>query len=66
MQKLQFPPNMRTSQAAEYLDVSESLLEKFRVFGGGPRYAKVGRSVIYRRAALDEWLVASEVCNTSD
>ncbi|MDN3645777.1 helix-turn-helix domain-containing protein [Pontixanthobacter aestiaquae] len=57
---------MRTTQAAQYLDVSESLLEKFRVFGGGPRYAKIGRSVIYRRASLDDWLVASEIRNTSD
>ena len=60
-----FPPNMRTPQAACYLQVSESLLEKLRVSGGGPRYSKLGRGVIYRRAALDAWLASRETMHTS-
>lgn len=31
----------------------------------GPRYAKVGRKVVYRRADLDAWLAAN-LCETSD
>ncbi|WP_419880262.1 helix-turn-helix transcriptional regulator [Parapontixanthobacter aurantiacus] len=57
---------MRTRQAALYLDISESLLEKLRVVGGGPPYAKIGRSVVYRRHALDAWLLESELTSTSD
>ena len=60
-----YPANMRTPQAAQYLDVSESFLEKKRVFGDGPPYSKIGRSVLYRRAALDAWLTEQECSSTS-
>ena len=55
-----------TLGAAQYLDVSRQLLELLRVAGGGPRYAKVGRLVRYRRAALDEWLIENERNHTSE
>ena len=55
-----------TEGAAEYLGVSRQLLELLRVGGGGPRFAKLGRLVRYRRAALDEWLVKNERAHTSE
>lgn len=55
-----------TEGAAEYLGVSRQLLELMRVTGSGPRYAKLGRLVRYRRPALDMWLVERERTNTAE
>jgi len=55
-----------TEGAAEYLGVSRQLLELARVDGDGPRYAKLGRLVRYRRAALDEWLIGRERKHTAE
>jgi hypothetical protein len=35
---------------------SEKWLAKLAVTGGGPRYWKDGRAVLYRRDALDAWV----------
>jgi predicted DNA-binding transcriptional regulator AlpA len=53
-------------QAAEYLKVSASNLNKRRVAGTGPRYSKLGRRVIYRRTDLDAWISANMRGSTSD
>jgi hypothetical protein len=37
---------------------SEKWLAKLVVTGGGPRYWKNGRAVLYRRDALDAWAVS--------
>lgn len=55
-----------TEEAAHYLRLSRQTLELLRLHGGGPRYAKLGRSVRYRRAALDEWLAANEQNHTAE
>jgi hypothetical protein len=34
---------INASEAAEYLGISVSTLSKRRVFGGGPKYLKLGR-----------------------
>jgi predicted DNA-binding transcriptional regulator AlpA len=51
--------NIRVRQAAEYVGVSKSLLDKLRCYGGGPAYAKLGSSVIYATEDLDAWLAAN-------
>jgi predicted DNA-binding transcriptional regulator AlpA len=48
--------NLRVRQAAEYLGMSKSFLDKMRCYGGGPTYAKLGASVIYNTDDLDAWL----------
>ncbi|MDE0407757.1 MAG: helix-turn-helix domain-containing protein [Alphaproteobacteria bacterium] len=50
------PRYLDTKQAAAYLGLSPKTLVKMRVTGGGPRYAKVGRRVIYDVADLDSWV----------
>lgn len=55
-----------TDEAAQYLRLSRQTLELLRLNGRGPRYAKLGRSVRYRRAALDEWLIANEQSHTAE
>ena len=57
---------MDTDGAARHLGVSRQLLELLRLQGGGPRYAKLGRLVRYRRQSLDDWLIACERNNTSE
>lgn len=57
---------LKTSQAAEYLGLSKPTLERYRTFGGGPRFAKLGKAVRYRKCDLDDWLVARLVRSTSE
>ena len=45
----------RSPRAAEYLTLSKQTLETWRTQGRGPKYLKIGRSVVYRRSDLDEW-----------
>lgn len=47
--------NVRVRAAAEYLGLSKSTLDKLRHFGGGPRYFKLGRIVVYDTDDLDAW-----------
>jgi excisionase family DNA binding protein len=48
------------AQAADYLQVPQETMRQWRYKGTGPTYAKVGRHVRYRRAALDRWLEERE------
>ena len=58
---------MKTEQAAAYLGLSESLLNKLRLTGGGPIFVRLaGRSIRYRRADLDSWVAASAKASTSE
>ena len=50
------PRYLGTKEAAAYLGLSWKTLEKLRVTGKGPPYAKAGRRVIYDRHDLDEWV----------
>ena len=47
-----------TGDAAEYLGYSTEYLEIARCRGEGPVYSKPGRSVRYRRADLDAFMLA--------
>ncbi|QDP18700.1 helix-turn-helix transcriptional regulator [Sphingomonas xanthus] len=57
---------MGTKQAANYLGLSKSTVEKLRHFGGGPRYLKLGHLVRYRPADLDEWMTERLIGSTSE
>jgi excisionase family DNA binding protein len=52
---------LNEEHAALYSGVSRSWLRQLRHKGGGPAYHKLGRRVLYERAALDEWLAAHRV-----
>lgn len=45
-----------TRQAAKYLGLSISTLNKWRCYGFGPKYLKLGRAVRYRQEELDRYL----------
>lgn len=51
--------NLRVKQAAAYVGVSKSFLDKARCYGGGPTFAKLGTTVIYRSEDLDAWVAAN-------
>jgi excisionase family DNA binding protein len=53
-------------EAAMRLTLSERTLERWRVSGDGPPFAKLGRRVLYRQSDLDEWIAARVVASTSE
>jgi predicted DNA-binding transcriptional regulator AlpA len=59
-------PRLSTEAAASYTGLSASTLSKLRVFGGGPRYLKLGRRVAYDVADLDAWLASKRRISTSE
>lgn len=57
---------MDTAEAGDYSKHAVSTLEKYRTYGGGPRFAKVGRKVLYRQSDVDAWLAETMVSSTSE
>lgn len=57
---------LQTPQAADYCGLSSSTFEKLRLSGGGPRYVKLGRRVVYDPADLDAWLAENRRRSTSE
>jgi hypothetical protein len=52
-------------EAALALRLSERTLERSRVSGFGPPFAKLGRRVLYRQDDLDQWIAGRVVSSTS-
>jgi hypothetical protein len=52
-------------EAAVYLNVSQSWLNKRRIYGHGPRYTKFGRRVNYLITDLDDFAASNRRQNTS-
>ena len=57
--------NLQVHDAAAWLGLSKSKLDKMRVYGGGPPYLKLGRRVLYDTRDLDEWSAAHRRLSTS-
>jgi predicted DNA-binding transcriptional regulator AlpA len=58
---------LRTRDAARYLGLAESTLEKWRLFGGGPRWVRLGlRAVGYPLSDLDDFTSQNYRRSTSD
>jgi hypothetical protein len=58
---------LKTKEAAQYLGLGESTLEKDRVLGLMKiPFIKAGRAVIYDTRALDEWMASRQRLSTSD
>ncbi len=49
-----------TKHAADYLGISAATLNRMRLTGDGPRYAKAGTRVIYSRDDLETWAEANK------
>lgn len=60
-------PYLTTPEAAAYLRVSKSYLDKGRVYGNGPRFVRIGeRKVVYHIAVLDAWAAERQYASTSE
>jgi len=57
---------LTNDEAAQYLRLSPRTLEKQRVIGGGPKFRKFGRRVMYAVADLDAWADGRSYAMTSD
>lgn len=60
---------MTVSEAAQYCRLSKPTLDRYRVSGEGPRFAKFGRgkgAVRYRQTDLDDWIAGRLVRSTSE
>ena len=56
---------LNTREAASYTRLGKPTLERFRLTGEGPRYAKLGGAVRYRRCDIDAWLESRLINSTS-
>ncbi|MGE3249887.1 MAG: helix-turn-helix domain-containing protein [Hyphomonadaceae bacterium] len=57
---------LTAAEAADYMRLSPQYLARLRCQGGGPGYLKPNRrKILYRREALDVWLLATERANTT-
>jgi predicted DNA-binding transcriptional regulator AlpA len=68
MSHIQEPPTrlFSASEAAHWVGVSLSFLNKLRLTGEGPPYAKIGRRVCYDQADLAAWLESQKRRSTRD
>jgi hypothetical protein len=67
---LNIPPHwrawLRVGPAAAHLGVGVGTLNKLRISGAGPPYAKLGHVVVYHPDDLDAWAAARKVRSTSE
>ena len=56
---------LTTSEAARYLGLAMSTLNKWRCHGGGPVFVKLGRAVRYRHEDLDTYISTRSLSSTS-
>jgi predicted DNA-binding transcriptional regulator AlpA len=56
---------LRTPEAAQYLGISASTMNKLRVYGDGPAFVKLGRTVVYDPVDLNDWLRINRRTSTS-
>jgi excisionase family DNA binding protein len=57
---------LTVGEAATYLSLSASTLNRLRVSGGGPRYAKLGGKILYDVRDLDQWIEDHKRASTSE
>lgn len=60
------PQYLKPHEAAQYLGSSVSTLAKRRIYGGGPKFCRLGKGIRYTKADLDDFMTASKVSSTSE
>ena len=56
---------VRVRDAAQFMGVSKGWLDKKRGEGGGPKFSRVGRSIVYSLDDLEKWVAERSVSSTS-
>jgi hypothetical protein len=64
--KYDLESRLSTKEASKILNVSDSFLNKSRLFGNGPVFEKLGRLVRYRYGTLLDFMSAQTRRSTSD
>lgn len=61
------PPDrlLSRAQVEQHFGISKRFLEVAAVRGGGPRFARIGRSVRYQVSELRRWIEENSVSSTS-
>ena len=57
-------PNIRVAEAAKYVGLSKSSLDKLRMGTDGPAFFKLGRAVVYNTDDLNFWLASKRRVST--
>jgi predicted DNA-binding transcriptional regulator AlpA len=57
---------LKVQEAASFLGLSVSTLNKLRLSGNGPLYMKLGRRVLYDLRDLESWAAAQKRNHTSE
>lgn len=57
-------PLIPTAEAAKYLRIGQSLLNRMRRENTGPDYIKLGRKVFYRQLELDKFIESNAINNS--
>ena len=57
---------LNTKEVQIQWGICKSTLEKLRVYGGGPKFIKRGRSVFYTAESIQSWLASHQRSSTSD
>jgi predicted DNA-binding transcriptional regulator AlpA len=72
LQALELPPTvsrpidrLTVEDAARYVGLSVSFMNRARLHGDGPVFLKLGRRVVYDRSDLDAWLASRRRTSTS-
>jgi predicted DNA-binding transcriptional regulator AlpA len=52
---------LKPAQVAEMLGISPRTLSRWHALRVGPPRCKLGRRVLYRKSAIDDWLLANEI-----
>jgi predicted DNA-binding transcriptional regulator AlpA len=58
-------PLLTVEESAGVLRVSPHTLDKWRTYGGGPRYTRVGRRIRYRSSDLSRFIDSRSQVSTS-
>jgi hypothetical protein len=66
MQDAQFSRYVGTREAARLIGLSPRTLEKYRTYGAGPTYLKIGGRVVYRQRDLEVWAERGERRSTRE
>ena len=56
---------MTTKETSAYIRQAVQTLAKWRVYGLGPKWAKIGRSVLYEQTDVDAWIESRTRTSTS-
>lgn len=57
---------LTTGKLAEFLNISEQTLNKWRWEGKGPRFMKLGSRVVYDQTEVEAYLAQQVRCSTTD